>query len=221
MTPKYSHFRAAHPLRHLLSGVCMNHSIVTVVGLITILFSMCTAWAESSYFPGNAFPCCSADKAECPSDWYASFLREMKEPPLYGRAMPDNAAVYRLLWFPREGNVRLFRAERQAESCQLKYIVLGGNPVDRSSKTEYEKTLPLSLAEWEKLATEIKRMDFWNAPTRPSRNEAIFDGAFWLLEGADGGRYHVVKRNILNVREGRDEHLYAFFRIVWSKVLEH
>jgi hypothetical protein len=51
----------------------------------------------------------------------------------------------------------------------------------------------VSSGEVAKFLEEMKRADYWNTPAE-SLNRGSKDGAEWILEGSEAGRYHVAVR---------------------------
>lgn len=45
---------------------------------------------------------------------------------------------------------------------------------------------------WSELQARLADADFWNLPT--SEEFSGWDGAFWIVEGVSGGRYHIICR---------------------------
>jgi hypothetical protein len=54
-------------------------------------------------------------------------------------------------------------------------------------------TRPLSKDEWATFKSLLENARFWELPTVDGKPIGL-DGAFWVLEGAEGRRYHAVDR---------------------------
>jgi len=57
---------------------------------------------------------------------------------------------------------------------------------------EFDKSRRLNPETTSKLLSHIERAGFWRMPV--DINRLGLDGAVWILEGSDGGAYHVVTR---------------------------
>lgn len=168
---------------------------------------------EPKYFPDLAFP-------KGLANFYAEFLDQMGEGPLYGKSLGKDTVVYRLVWFPGRSSVRLFRFERQGNRCQMRYVMLRDRGPEGIKDIEFEKVFALSEHEWKDLVIKVKGLNFWESPPGAARKGVILDGDSWILEGALGDKYNVLERDIRDVREGPDRHLLELFRLGWDKILE-
>jgi hypothetical protein len=170
--------------------------IAVTVGAFTVHVG--AARIADPYFPGVTF----ADRklsSDFLAEWYGGTLEAMGEPPLWG--LPRTSTVYRLLWLP-SGHPPI--AVRIIKSGDLAVLVVKRleSPAEWdeqagrykiSHKVAYMKRVPVSRAQWDRLARLIKASHYWFMPTKDPR-PAFEDGDRLLIEGAEGGRYHAVDR---------------------------
>jgi len=101
--------------------------------------------------------------------------------------------AYRLTWVPsfhRTTTVRIWASE---DGYFITAKRLERTAENRNGFAYTEAGRQISSANWNEIRTAIGKFDFWNLPA--NQNEALpNDGAAWLLEGWQNGRYHNVLR---------------------------
>jgi hypothetical protein len=70
-----------------------------------------------------------------------------------------------------------------------------------------DRTYPITNEEWDQFAGLIEQACYWRQPTEDNEMHGE-DGAQWILEGAKGGRYHIVDRWSPNDGSYRETCLY-------------
>ncbi len=125
-------------------------------------------------------------------EWYSEYLFVMKEPSLLPR---DNCAVetYRFLW------LRTFHAPIAIRVWTLNgrhFLVakqLSGQGGYDTGRMVINRIKTLSNTEWEQLKNLLSELTFWDLPTEDT-NRGGRDGAQWILEGLQDGKYHLTDR---------------------------
>jgi len=162
--------------------------------------------AADSYFPAGVFSN-RADIDHFLRDWYGRALVALREPPLYGAVVPPGSATWRFLWLRSFHPEIAVRLEISPTGCRVVTTVLGERPPPREVRQgrltqlifearfgaiARRDSVVVSLGECAPTLGRVAAMDFW---TTQSGHEALgVDGAEWILEGAESGRYHVVNR---------------------------
>ena len=130
----------------------------------------------------------------------AAALRAMNEPRLIPEQDTNNEA-YRVLFYSGS-NVISVRIERAGQRLVLIGKRLALNPLDNlPKKVEKTRRVPLSPAQWDLFTHQIARAGFWTMVSEEplkyndeGRLLVGLDGSTFVLEGASGGRRHVVLR---------------------------
>jgi hypothetical protein len=146
----------------------------------------------ATYFPDSAI---RPGPDDFLARWYAEDLFAMREPSLWTLAREDPKAVaFRFTWFPSFRSPLSIRVVPSGEGATLHAVRLdagsgyaGGKPTDR-------RDVKLSRERWAALKRRVDDADFWSLPSE-MWTSGIADGAGYLFEGVDGGKYHVVNAN--------------------------
>ncbi len=154
----------------------------------TFLLEPMSSDAKKYHFPvGSLDPSPHSD--EFTREWYSRHLYGMQEPSLsQGKAKAD--VVYRFLWLRSFHHPISVRVEKTGSSVDLYAVELDGaggyDPGKILRKTQ--KSLP--MVDFEKLADRLGKPEFWQQRGRQSG----VDGAEWILESLQNGRYQVANR---------------------------
>ncbi|QSQ12787.1 hypothetical protein [Myxococcus landrumensis] len=104
--------------------------------------------------------------------------------------VPSDSEVYRFTWLPSFSAPLMVRVERHGAVYVMHAEHLGGYPswVD-APRTRRSRLLLLS--EWNEFLRKLTAFSFWPQSRRPSAPDDVVygDGAEWLLEGGQHGRY--------------------------------
>lgn len=172
------------------------------------------AWAETIYIPKgsdltigheNRFPA----SVYYEKDFFKPYdyrLLAFEEESLWQVSKDPNAETYRFFWLP-DSNVNgdavpwMVRIDVDAEGeTKISWKQTDGSQVNILGKRTLNETLSLSPKIMEIFYTKFRRSDFWYLdPLRevkrpgyePDPNRS---GAEWILEAAEGGKYHSVHR---------------------------
>lgn len=159
---------------------------------------------QSSYFPVSAFSGLPKDwetnysidviwgieSAVFSLNWYSSHLKALEEPVL-SDSLP--AKIFRFTWLRTFHNPIVIGIENINDTIKLYWKVNDGAGGYEPGKIIEDKSKILTLKEWTGIVDKINAIDFWNLPS--TENEILgTDGAQWILEGKELGKYHVVDR---------------------------
>lgn len=123
-------------------------------------------------------------------NWYAEHLKALEEPVL-SDSLPTK--VFRFTWLRTFNNPIAIGLENNNDSITLYWKVCDGEGGYEPGKLIENKKKQLSLNEWTLFLQRIDSLNFWKLET--AENEILgTDGAQWILEGKELGRYHVVDR---------------------------
>ncbi len=115
--------------------------------------------------------------------WYGHELRSVGERALC-RPPGDSTPLYRFLWVPSGHRAVVVRIESGPNGFRLA-------SKDLASRVTYD----LNDADIQLFSRLVAEARFWELPTLPPPDGTMErDGARWMLEGLEDGRYHVVDR---------------------------
>jgi len=123
-------------------------------------------------------------------NWYASHLNALEEPVL-SDTLP--AKVFRFTWLRTFHKPIVIGLENSNDSIILYWKVCDGAGGYEPGKIIENKSKVLTIKEWTDFVSSINSINFWNLPTTQSGIVGT-DGAQWILEGKELGKYHVVDR---------------------------
>jgi hypothetical protein len=149
--------------------------------------------AQTQYFPPRAF--CRAGETEHCEKWYAPFLQAMAEPSLWELSKSQSIGSYRFFWlrsFNHPVSARLTIANDGSGKLLIK--VLSGSGYKPGHLIQ-NREIGVSKESVDHFLELLDKAKFWTSPTEEEENGTVgCDGAQWIMEGADGGQYHVVDR---------------------------
>jgi len=152
------------------------------------------AIAQRDYFPKKAL----ADDSwsdQFRADWYSSALKDMGEPSLFELATSPSAESYRFLWLRTFHHPVAIRVDVRADGTGVltKKVRAGSAGFPSTARQVIEnESRPLLRAETQGFLARLKIAGFWSLPGQFERGG--MDGSQWIIEGAKGGKYHVVDR---------------------------
>lgn len=123
-------------------------------------------------------------------NWYARHLNALDEPVL-SDSLPTK--VFRFTWLRTFHNPIVIGLENNNDSIKLYWKVCDGAGGYEPGKIIENKNKILTKKEWNDFVVNVNSIDFWNLPTTKSGILGT-DGAQWILEGKELGKYHVVDR---------------------------
>lgn len=137
-----------------------------------------------TYFPPNTFQGRAGDFMV---HWYSSVLYALDEKPLW----PPNPeqATYRFTWMRSfHDQVSITMGVQRDGDGQLRLHIYRRVPQQLESSAQ-----SLSKEQVERVVSLIEEANFWKMTTEGDGPQGM-DGAEWVLEGVQGGQYHVVTR---------------------------
>lgn len=168
---------------------------------------------DQQYFPSGAFDQSSQSFND---KWYSSTLRALEEPSLFALRNDPSRRVYRFLWLPsfhRPISVRLTINADGSGSIVTRSVDshtgLLTKPASDTGKLIRDTAISIETVQTQDVLDRLRRIAFWSMPTEegqelpqssvtsPDRITVPvpgLDGSRWILEGVDGGEYHVVDR---------------------------
>jgi hypothetical protein len=144
------------------------------------------------YFPVGVLSK-NSDSSDFRARWYAIYLRTMSEPSLYLASHDSAVVVYRFLWlrtFHHPIVVRL--SVRSNGSGALTVLQTSGSGGFRTGTVTVNRTVEVSTQQVQGFLQLLQKLDFWSLPTEGG--PPGLDGAEWILEGVEHGKYHIVVR---------------------------
>jgi hypothetical protein len=162
--------------------------------------------AQSGYFPSGSFDDSNTDVFM--ADWYSHELRVLGEPPLSREssgASPGSSSdgvveSYRFLWLRTFDPPIVVRMDVKADGTGMVTAKVADGQAgfpDTSNRVVENRSRALTREQTAAFLALINRTNFWSIATNIDPGDAMdvqTDGSEWVLEGAKGGKYHVVAR---------------------------
>jgi hypothetical protein len=176
----------------------MKERMRVILGLLlSLALNQAFALDAPVFFPNGTFgPSVRADDFR--RTYCSQFLEFFCEHSLLAAAENGSAKEsYRFLWlrtFHQPVVIRFdFAAHRSATLTRKTGSGPAGFGVPDRHIVEQQQRL-LAPAETARLREALLVSQFWSIPTREHPRTLGMDGATWIMEGANGYRYHVVSR---------------------------
>jgi hypothetical protein len=147
--------------------------------------------SEPQYFPVGLFSK-YPELSEWEARWYASELRQLREPSLLERKNRRGYSAYRFLLIPSFSPSLVIRLVVNPDGTGTLAAKLRTNSRGEDKNAPREQTVTAASEQVNEFFDLLRDADFWALPT--AKSERGFDGQEWLLEGAWDGKYHVVDR---------------------------
>jgi hypothetical protein len=162
--------------------------------MIGAVLSAC-AFAQDYFPPGSL--AATAREHEFRANWYSEYLKALQEPSVWRLSLQKpSVEVYRFLWlrtFDHPIAVRLSIVADRTGILASKET--GGHGGYEPGKLIRDRTVKLSKEQVDWFCDRLEDLGFWKLPAWPKPDGTVgCDGAQWIVEGAKGGRYHVVDR---------------------------
>ena len=144
------------------------------------------------YFPPGTF---TGRDAGFITDWYSGVLYGFNETPLW-RSSPKDEATWRFTYIGAWGGSRivtLTMGNNGVGTIRAKWRDQAelGKPAE-PGKLRMTDSIAVSADKLDRFLEALRQAQFWELPAQAPTSG--FDGAEWLLEGAQDGHYHVVVR---------------------------
>ncbi len=160
---------------------------VTVAPAASSSVLLLDAATHAQYFPSDAF---EPSTTKLVNDWYGKHLRTMREPSVWAAAATGET-VYRFLWLRTWGNPIAVRVTVDGVRIHLVATRLTGDGGYDPGTIDVHRERDLSRSELDRIEAALRAADF---DVTPPRAEMGHDGAQWILERAQGGKYRLVER---------------------------
>src|SRR3979490_3550192 len=160
-----------------------------ILSIFVVLLFGSAIEAQKQYFPPGALDS-NTSSDQFLSKWYSKQLRALDEPSLWLLSKTKKEEAYRFLWlrtFHRPVGIRIdVNADGTSRLTTKMTSGAGGyNP----GHLVLNSTSSLTKEQTSLFLKRIKEQQFWElAPTRESGGD---DGAQWILEGVNDGKYHI------------------------------
>jgi hypothetical protein len=177
-----------------------------IILLVGIGFSICAhskpngsqsdePHSDSQYFPKGTFQERSANGQvfDIKDEWYTSHLRSMREPSLSDPSTNMTVIAYRFLWLRSFHNAIAIRLDVHLDSKgTLTTKETNGKGGYKAGTLILNESHQIAAVQVNIFLDLLQKAAFWSSPTQiPSGGT---DGARWIMEGVEKGRYHVVDR---------------------------
>jgi hypothetical protein len=147
------------------------------------------------YFPKGAFQ----DSSESgwfqgfKERWYAKHLRSMHEPSLFEASKNNSLVAYRFLWLRTFHSPIAIRLTIRIDGTgTLIGKMTNGKGGYNAGNLTLNESHELTKAQVEGFLGLLRKAAFWSTPSEDGAGGN--DGAQWVLEGVENGRYHIVDR---------------------------
>ncbi len=147
--------------------------------------------SKPQYFPVGLFSK-YPELSEWEARWYASELRQLREPSLLEGKNRRGYSEYRFLLIPSFSPSLVVRLVVNPDGTGTLVAKLRTNMRGQDENAPREQILAFSSEQVNDFFNLLHEADFWSLPTAKSSNG--FDGEEWLLEGKRNDKYHVVDR---------------------------
>ncbi|HEX7286249.1 MAG TPA: hypothetical protein VF532_08710 [Candidatus Angelobacter sp.] len=169
--------------------------LLVIASLLPVVLSCGVLAAVSQgFFPGGAFYPDNLKLDAFKAKWYSEQLTALEEPPLFKAKQDPGVQSYRFLWlrtFHHPVAVRVVIHPDGAGTVTAKMADGAGGY--KPGKLLVDKTELLPPNKVKKLIEKIAQLSYWALPTRDPEPPGL-DGAQWVVEGIDHGKYHLVDR---------------------------
>lgn len=147
--------------------------------------------AQTRYFPERTFGN-DLQSDRFVSAWYSRQLKALHEPSLLEISKLPSAVSYQFLWLRTFHHPVAVRVDVQSDGrAILTTKITSGAGGYSAGNLITNETRILSKEETDRIVTKINASAFWKMPAY-SREQAGDDGAEWVMEAVDHGRYHLV-----------------------------
>ena len=157
-----------------------------------LMISFLVASAQEPYFPKGAlgdFPQSDNGRAR----WYQHQLLGLEEPSLLAQSKNITRQAYRFVWLRTFHHPVAIRLDLKPDGAgELTTKVGTGTGGYDPGHVATNAVKPLTKEHVKRLLSAIQAAEFWNLPSY--EQSGGHDGARWIVEGIDAGKYHVVDR---------------------------
>jgi hypothetical protein len=139
------------------------------------------------YFPPQTF---TGRAGEFEVHWFSRELYALEEKPLWQSA-PEDEHIYRITVLPAfSGPESVTLAVLPDGTGQIRFRTVD----PRTNRLSIDKSRAINPQQAADFTAKLSRIEFWQLQTEPPKGQIGCDGAEWILEGVEDGRYHIVLR---------------------------
>lgn len=163
------------------------------VCLLLLALVIATSAHAQQFFPTGVFYPDNLKLDSAVSRWYSEHLSALREPSLF-QEKDSNVQIYRFLWlrtFHHPVAVRVIILSDGSATVMTK--MADGTGGYKPGKLILDKTEALVPEKAQILSEKVRRLLYAPVPLRVQENNGR-DGAQWILEGMDHGRYRLIER---------------------------
>lgn len=167
-----------------------------VVGILVLAWRLTPVKAESRatvYFPkGILSEDVETDRRDATS--LAKYLAALQEPSLYELKSNPKATAFRFLYLRNFEPPIAIRIEAQTGGAGVVHFkATDGSVGYKPGKLVTEKRVKLDKDQMQTCLDKVGGTNFWSLATKDANPDG-WDGAQWVLEGVQNGKYQLVER---------------------------
>lgn len=148
---------------------------------------------QENYFPDGIFDQ-KVENNNFISQWYSKQLKALGEPSIYKERNNKDKQIFRFTWLRTFHNPISIRLEVNKNdgsgTLYVKETDGAGGYEPGNIKEDFKKNI--SKESIDKLLKLLEKEDFWKLS--PKVKTMGLDGAQWIIEGLQDGKYHLVDR---------------------------
>ncbi len=145
--------------------------------------------AANYYFPEGVLAENDANSDAFLRGWFAKHLTAMNEPSI---SCGTSGRIFRFTWLRTFHHPVSVRVTEISGAASLVAIELNGAGGYAPGEKHRRKESTLTNGEFRGLQDSFSKVGFWSLPT--TSEQLGMDGAEWIFEVAENGKYHVVTR---------------------------
>jgi len=166
--------------------------VLAAVLLLLAAFSASASADGTRFFPPNALDRIGIGSGTFEEEWYTRQLTALKEAPLLNP--PSDRVLYRFTWLRTFHHPMAFTLLfRPDGTSRLTVRMASGAGGYAPGTLSLDKTVEVNSELTRNLRKGLDSLGFWEMQTQLPNVDGM-DGAQWVLEGNQGGKYHVVVR---------------------------
>jgi hypothetical protein len=123
------------------------------------------------------------------SRWYSNKLYDMKESIVYNQSGKN---IFRFIWLRSFHKPVVIRLEEADNKIQLTWKMASGAGGYETGELIVDKSKIISKSEFDKFTSLLATAKYWEMSPQQDSNGS--DGAQWIIEGLQNGKYHFVDR---------------------------
>jgi hypothetical protein len=165
------------------------------ISTLLMFFSFNTLTATGqNFFPSGVFSPGDPKLDSFVAKWYADQLSALNEPSLFEAKQDSTIQSYRFLWLRTFHHPVAIRVLLHPDGTGTVFTkVADGAGGFKPGNLILNKTVSLTAERVKNVVGRIQRLKYWMLPRRDANADGM-DGAQWVIEGIDHGKYRLVDR---------------------------